>query len=337
MNDRRRLKRPARHGSIGAAVACTASLGLVGLSFVGSPKAGAAHLSAGDAEVVDPTGGPLTSGGSSTDFQFKLPLGAACTGDSANGMYRIESYLVPQSVDLDTLKFDSSGPVPVAGEYRTVLYESDSNPYVSKLTAQAIPAPGPGVIIQPLPSFNFAVFDTVAFPVTPGTYHVGIACSLGPSSSATQLDKYWNAALTITADPTDPGPAKIKLDFGAAIPDTTTTTTTNPSSSSSTTNPSSSSTTNPSSSSTTNPSSSSTTNPSSSSTTNPSSSSTTVAGGGSGGVAGGGSGADGRPSGNLSKTGSSPLRLLAWSFVLLCLGRAAMLIGRRPSSRIEDR
>lgn len=391
MNDRRRLKRPARHGSIGAAVACTASLGLVGLSFVGSPKAGAAHLSAGDAEVVDPTGGPLTSGGSSTDFQFKLPLGAACTGDSANGMYRIESYLVPQSVDLDTLKFDSSGPVPVAGEYRTVLYESDSNPYVSKLTAQAIPAPGPGVIIQPLPSFNFAVYP--AGFLEPGDYSIGIACTLGPPSNPDQLDKLWATGLTLATDPADTGPAKIRFtitELGAPAIATTTTLAISPANGAAfgaevtltaTVTPSGATgavtfkdgtttlgtsiplvngvavvkksdlavgahgftaafepsgdfaASNASADAYTITGSSSSTSSTTSSTSSTSTTSTTAvsggsSGGGTGGTAGSGVAAT-AARGELPKSGSTFLPLLTWAFLLVCFGRAAVLLGRR--------
>ncbi len=198
--------------------ACAVASGAI--FAVSTPAAYATHKTAGPVDVVNPMGGaPLTSGGSSTDFRFKLPSGSACSGDSANAGYRIQSYLVPQSVDLDTLKFDSSGPVPVEGEFRAPMFDVDGNPFVSQLTASAVPAGGPGVIIQPLSAFNFAVYDTVQFPVTPGVYNVGIACTLGPPSGAMQLDKYWNTVFTITADPSDPGPAKIRFVLGAPVAD----------------------------------------------------------------------------------------------------------------------
>jgi len=211
------------------AAACAVVLGPVTMLFSGSP-AYASHLSAGPASIVNPSGGaPLTSGNSNTPFRFKLPADdpstplvneqASCTGDSPNGQYRIQSYLVPQGVDLDTLKFDSNGPVPVAGQFRAPMYMTDSNSYTDQLTAAAVPAGGPGPIIQPLPSFDFAVYDPTGFPLQAGVYNVGIACTLGPPTSSTQLDKYWNAGtITITANPADPGPAKRSFTVNAVPP-----------------------------------------------------------------------------------------------------------------------
>ena len=200
------------------------------------PGAEASHLLAGPITVVNPTNPmvPVTSGGSNTSFRFNLPPGAACTGDSANAGYRIQSYLVPQSVNLDTLRFDSEGPLPPAGEVRQPLFQplfqssgpNAGNPLINEQTATAVPAGGPGPIIQPLPSFNFAVFP--AGFLQPGTFNIGIACTLGPSSSSTQLDKYFNTTITLTTDPADPGPAKIRFQFGAVTPPTTAPPTTAP-------------------------------------------------------------------------------------------------------------
>jgi len=183
-------------------------LTVVGLG-VGVRQAAAVGANAGAVNVVTPAGAPLTSGGSATPFRFKLPNGAACAGDSAHAGYRIQSYLVPQAVDPATLTFDSNGPVPVAGQFRQAMFGTDSNSYVDQLTAVAVPAGGPGPIIQPLPSFDFAVFSPAGFPFTPGVYNVGIACTIGPPS-ATQQEKYWNTVMTVSADPTDTGPAKIR-------------------------------------------------------------------------------------------------------------------------------
>ncbi|MEJ7764786.1 MAG: Ig-like domain-containing protein [Acidimicrobiales bacterium] len=229
-----------RTRTIGRIASIAATLGLAGglvLSITGLPGRGApgamAAQSAGAVEVVNPAGGaPLSSGGSDTDFRFKLPTGAACTGDSANAGYRIQSFLVPRTVALDSLTFDAGvGPAPATGEFRQPLFVSSAgappspfagNPYVDAQTADAVPAGGPGPIIQPLASFNFAVYDPLSFPFTPGVYNIGIACTLG-APSATQLDKYWSAVMTITADPADTGPAKIRWVVTAAAPTTTTT------------------------------------------------------------------------------------------------------------------
>ncbi len=223
--DRNRRRTPRR-------VVTTTLLGATGLGVVAIagvlPGAEASHLLAGPITVVNPANtAPLTSGGSTTSFRFNLPTGAACTGDSANAGYRIQSYLVPQSVDLDTLRFNSEGPVPAANEVRLPLFQSSGNntgnPLIDEQTATAVPAGGPGPIIQPLPTFNFAVVP--AGFLQPGTYNIGIACTLGPSSSLTQLDKYFNTTITLANDPNDPGMAKISFQFGGVTPPSTTSTT----------------------------------------------------------------------------------------------------------------
>lgn len=166
--------------------------------------------SAGPMEIVAPAGGPLRTGGSSTPFRIELDRQAACTGDSANSGYRIQSYLVPESVDPGTLTFDAGvGPTPLDGQFRAALYETSSTSFVDHQTAEAPTLDGPGPVIQPLPALSFAVFDpALGFPFTPGTYNVGIACTLGPPS-ASQLDRYWNTVMAITADPGD-APAGIR-------------------------------------------------------------------------------------------------------------------------------
>lgn len=206
-----------RRGSTSRRLATAATLGAAGLGLIATvgslPSAEANHLLAGAAQIVNPsTGAPLSSGGSSTSFGVKLPTddsatptvneAAACTGDSANAGYRIQSFLVPESVDLDTLKFNSSGPVPVANQVRQPLFfVAGESPLVDNQTATAVPVGGPGPIIQPLDDFNLAVFPP-GF-LTPGAYRIGIACTLGPPTSPSQLDKYWDTSITIAADSGD--------------------------------------------------------------------------------------------------------------------------------------
>jgi len=180
-----------------------------------SPPAFANHLTAGATTIVVPaTGAPLAGGNSNTPFRFSLPVGASCTADSAVGGYRIQSYLVPQSTNLDTMKFNSGGPTSVAG-FKAPMYDTLSSSYVDQVTANATVPNGPGQIIQPLPAFDFNVYDTTGFPLTPGVYNVGIACTVGPPTSATQLDKYWNTVMTLTANAAEPGPAKVTWSAGA--------------------------------------------------------------------------------------------------------------------------
>lgn len=203
-------------------MAMASAAGLVVLSTPASVEAG---VRAGAAEIVSPlSGSPLRSGGSRTAFRVKLPHGAACKGDSARAGYRVQTYLVPETVDPGSLTFDASGPAPVDGEFRAPLYDTTANQgsHANKLTAEASPAGGPGTIIQPLPAFDFAAFDpALGFAFPPGVYNVGVACTLGPPS-LTQQEKHWNTVMRMTADPTDPGPARIRWETTAAAGSTAT-------------------------------------------------------------------------------------------------------------------
>lgn len=191
----------------------------VAVSVVGPPLGGvpgASAATAGTAVVVDPANGaPLNAGGSTTAFRFKLPASSACTGDSTNDGYRVHSYIVPHSVDLDSLRFTGDGPVVVPGELRKPMYEDGTGTQFASVQTADRTAPGrPGSVIQPLPAFSFFGYndlpssDVESFPLPAGTYNLGIACVLGAATSATQLDRYWNAVMTLTADPED-RPARV--------------------------------------------------------------------------------------------------------------------------------
>lgn len=162
--------------------------------------------------VVDVQGRPVAGGASATPFRFDLGRGAACSGDSANGGFRVRSFHVPAGGDLGALRFDGDGPVAVPGEERGPMYgaASSQTPYVTELTAEADRPDGPGVIIQPLPSFSFAAYDVSrGFRFPAGRYDVGVACTHGPASP-TQLDRVWRAVLDVRDDPADTGPAKLR-------------------------------------------------------------------------------------------------------------------------------
>lgn len=176
---------------------------------------------AGRARIVRPSSNDtLTSGGSATEFGLKLPDGASCTRDSTHGGYRLHAYLVPESVALDTLKLDSAGPVPVPGQFRAPLYDDGGSQFINKLTADEVRPNGPGGVIQPVATFSFRVYTPTeeGFPLPPGSYNIGIACTLGPPSSASQLDRYWNAVVTVVTDPGD-APGRIRWETKAPIDD----------------------------------------------------------------------------------------------------------------------
>lgn len=328
---RRTARLAARAGTIGSAAAL--AIGISGLSPSGVPGASAAATDAGAAQVITPVsapvggGAPLNSGGSATDFSIKLPTGAACAGDSANDGYRVQSYRVPASVNPATLTFDASGPIG-----HQALYDTTGSPYVDKQTANADTPGGPGPIVN-IADFDYGVY--LPGDVTPGTYNLGIACTLGPAS-ATQLDRFWNVQKSFVADAADePASVRWTVVASSADPGPTTTTTTSTAQSTTTTSRAQSSTT--------------TSTATSSNTTSTTSTTTTPAGGTStpGANTAGGSGSGGASSGSvgggptvaslgatvgeLPRTGSSPLALATWSFLLLCFGRISVLLGRTPS------
>ncbi len=167
------------------------------------------------------TGATLTptSGIGSTPFDFNLPLGAACPGDSAGAGWNYTSYMVPASVNPSTLQFNSDGPVPadVGAAFRQPLFSTTGSPLVAGLTALADTAGGPGLILT-VPTFNFDVFSPGDIPA--GAYNIGIACISSAAPSATQLDNYWNKMITVSTNLTG-GAAQISWAQGA-VPSTPT-------------------------------------------------------------------------------------------------------------------
>jgi len=179
-------------------------------SFVVWPHSPASAASkAGDAKVIAPGGNasaptPLDHGTTATPFSLQLPAAAACRGDSANESYRVQSYMVPASVDPATLEFGSVGPLPVGtgAKFREPLFDIDTNPYVNAQTAMATHPHGPGPIIN-IPSFNFAVLKAGDVPT--GTYNIGIACTKGAASNS-QLDTFWNVQIVVSVGPSRDDP-----------------------------------------------------------------------------------------------------------------------------------
>ena len=286
---------------------------------------GPLHVLAGpDAAVV---GAPIFLGGSATKFYLQTPAAAACSGDSASGGYRVQSYMVPASIDPATLTFDSNGPIPngTGASLRQPLFAGGSI-YVDANTAVATTAGGPGAITGN-PVFDFSIFGTAGPTVVPnGTYNVGIACTLG-AASATQLDKYWNVQLTFTADANDQ-PSGIKWTTPNVVATTTTTTT------SSTTTTIAGATTTVAATTTTVRTGTTTTTIAGGPTTTLLGATTTLVASGAGGT-GSGSRSGG---GTLAVTGSSPIPILVWGVLLLVFGRMSVLLGRRvkvlpPTSR----
>lgn len=272
-------------------------------------------LSGPDAANV---GVPITSGGSATKFFLRVPAGAACSGDSASDGYRVHSYIVPASVNPESLTFDSSGPVPagVGAALRQPLFAT-GEAYVNGNTAVASPA-GTGAIVDN-PAFDFAVFGSDGPTVIPpGTYNLGIACANG-DPSPTQLDWYWNVQMTFVTDTSD-SPSGIRWTTPSTTAATTTTTTiagattTTTIAGATTTTIAGATTTTVRSGSTTT-----TTTALGGATSTSTAVNTTLFGSGSG--SGGGSR-------TIVAAGSSPIPVVVWGVLLLVFGRMALLLGR---------
>ena len=203
LNVRRVARDLARIGAAMSAVIGVASLRA-------GRHASAAGVDAGALQVLVPPGTaaqdqPLAAGGSAAPFALAPPAGASCTGDSATGGYRVQSYIVPAGVDPGTLTFDSSGPAPqgTGADLRLPLFSSiGASPFVDQTTAVATTTGGPGLVTG-LPSFSFAAFgaDGPTF-VPPGIYNVGLACTMGVASSA-QQDRFWNVQMAFAVNPND--------------------------------------------------------------------------------------------------------------------------------------
>jgi hypothetical protein len=179
------------------------------------PKVSAAGTNAGVLTLVDPVSkAAIANGTATTPFEINPPNGAACTGDTATGGYRVNSYIVPASVDPSTLTWNANGPVPAAtgANLRQPLFTATGSPFVTSATAATT-----AIINAALTSpFSFGVF-TPAF-VPNGAYNVGLACTLNGVE-----DKFWNVVLNFT---TTAGTLGFTVAAGTPPPTTTTTTAT---------------------------------------------------------------------------------------------------------------
>lgn len=311
---RRRLRNLARAGCGVSTVMLVAS---ISMSFESPRQAGAAGVNSGAVAIVVPPGSPtagepLSTGGSATAFALSPPEGAACSGDSATGGYRAQTYMVPSTVDPSSLTFSNAGPLPAGSGAAFVqpLYSNVGSPWVNKTTAVST-----GLLVGlPILSFAWAadVGGITFFPA--GIYNIGFACTKG-TASATQLDKYWNTQITIAASAAD---VPAGLTWTASSAQSTTTTTTTASSTTTTTLSGATTTTVSGATTTTIRSGTTTTALGGSSTTV--NVSTTLFGSGAGSATGGGR--------TIVATGSSPIPIVVWAILLLVFGRMALLLGR---------
>lgn len=154
--------------------------------------------------LVSPSGDALEEGASATPFTLDLPEGAACQGDSRDEDYRVNSYMVPGTVDPLDIEFNGLGPQPQAlgdhATFRHPLYDVDTAFFVSVQTADAENIGDPGTILD-IPAFDLDVFFPGEVPA--GRYRLGIACTLRNA-----VTRAWDAQIDVTTDPAD-APAQI--------------------------------------------------------------------------------------------------------------------------------
>jgi hypothetical protein len=151
---------------------------------------------------------PIERAKSATVFSFELPADAQCPGDSANDQWRIQSFIIPATVDPASLKYGVNDP---EGEGNWSLYGIDTRPFVNELTQQNAQPGQPGIIddIRPL---SFGVFPPGTLP--DGEYTIGVACTFFAEPAAI----YWHTNIVVSADADDePGRMTWRL---ASVPPT---------------------------------------------------------------------------------------------------------------------
>lgn len=151
-------------------------------------------VDAGDVVLVDPANPamPVNQGDSFTPFAFKLPDDARCGGDSMHDGWVVNTFLVPDSADLDNLEFD--GTRPLGGEDFLPMRDITGNLLIGELTG-ANDGPGQQAVIPQLPPMSFENWDPALFKT--GTYAIGVACN----KIGDPVERYWDARVVLVEDP----------------------------------------------------------------------------------------------------------------------------------------
>lgn len=178
--------RPPALWIVVAAAVLAVSVVLGGPALAVSRSAGAVVVDGADRTKV------LGRGGSSTPFSIRLPDGAACPGDSEQGQYRVQGFLVPAAADPGEVVYKGLRPV-VDGAW--ALYRTDTTTFMNAPTNKAEEPGGEGRIIN-LPVLSLAVFEPGMLVI--GRYHLGVACSL-----FSETKRYWSVEVEMVADAAD--------------------------------------------------------------------------------------------------------------------------------------
>lgn len=134
----------------------------------------------------------VVNGGSATRFSLRLPEGSVCPGDSAHDQWRVQSFIVPSSVDPGELSYGVIGP---EGAAQFALFAFDSRQFAHQLTRPNLVAGQPGVL-PGIPAMTFEFFRPGELPE--GAYRIGLACTYFRETAY-----YWDTEILISAAPED--------------------------------------------------------------------------------------------------------------------------------------
>ena len=133
---------------------------------------------------------PSSGSSASTSFGVSLNGSSSCPGDGVAG-YRWQTFLIDASVDLQTVQFDATGPVPSlpadSSKFSEALFDTSSVKVLAKT-----PSVGTGAITG-IPTMSFVGNGAVP----DGTYHLGVACTSG-SAGTSQLKSLWSTVVTFS-------------------------------------------------------------------------------------------------------------------------------------------
>ena len=151
-----------------------------------------------------PAAGPAiltpASGNSGSRTGIMTPSPSFCQGDSASGGYRINTFLVSDSIDPATLSYTGDGPVLPAGAPAGAIAYSLYG-FVGQTTLQDINTAINTGQVSNVPDIGFDVYTDADAPLPPGNYKIGIACTL-----AADTTRFWSTPITIAADTVNGGP-----------------------------------------------------------------------------------------------------------------------------------
>jgi hypothetical protein len=172
---------------------------LVGVSCAFVPAADAAGTREGDVTIVDIDGsyGPLTHGGSATEFSLRLPADANCPGDSKHDQWRVQSFMVPASMDPAGFVYALQGVKGLGpnGETLHPIFDIYTHP-VSQVMLRPNSVAGQIGQIDAMPPMSYEVFTPGM--IRPGAYKIGLACTYFRETA-----KYWDTQIVITASASD--------------------------------------------------------------------------------------------------------------------------------------